>query len=153
MPELGRVALRGRMDRIDRRGEKTVILDYKTGSLSRPKTDFSLETRAEWHKTLGSVQLPFYMMLYRAEHPEMDASTLDSCFMSLGSKKIEEVFLLEEAEERRLLYDRYEKAVLGLIEEILDPEADFTDSPTPQESCPSCRYKVICGRQWVVKNW
>jgi hypothetical protein len=40
-----------------------------------------------------------------------------------------------------------------LIAEILDPDTDFGDSPAPDKSCPDCTYKVMCGRQWVVKRY
>ncbi|MDY6979838.1 MAG: PD-(D/E)XK nuclease family protein [Pseudomonadota bacterium] len=59
--QLGAVAIRGRLDRIDRADEGLAILDYKTGrSIPKP---------AEVHSG-EAIQLPFYALLQQQQDPE-----------------------------------------------------------------------------------
>lgn len=154
VPGVGMVRIEGWLDRIDQRGHETVVVDYKTGSTGRkPTSRFALEERAEWHKTLGSVQLPFYLLLYQIKHPECRAETLNSSLLFLKSRPIDEKFLFKEDEDRKALLGQYREAVLRLIQEILDPKTSFGDTPEPEQTCVNCSYKVMCGRQWVVKRW
>lgn len=152
IPGAGTVHMKGRMDRIDRRGTETVILDYKTGTSSaKPSSEkFSLEERNQWHRTLGSVQLPLYLLLFLSEDPQSSVTDLNSGLMMLGSKNIEEKYLFEDEDDRESLYNQYREAIFCLIREILDPRHEFTGTPHPQKYCRSCGYKVMCGRQWVT---
>jgi CRISPR/Cas system-associated exonuclease Cas4 (RecB family) len=154
VPGQGRVAIRGRLDRIDLRGKETVILDYKSGSTAKkPTARFSPGERENWHKTLGSVQLPLYLLLYKASNPETKIEHLNSGLMLLKTRPIEEKFLFRDKDDREELFKGYCEAVTGLIREILDPGMPFGDTPDPAQTCPNCSYRVMCGRQWAVKNW
>jgi len=154
VPGQGRVAIRGRLDRIDLRVKETVILDYKSGSTAKkPTARFSPGERENWHKTLGSVQLPLYLLLYKASNPDTKLEDLNSGLMLLKTRPIEEKFLFRDKDDREELFKGYCEAVTGLIREILDPGMPFGDTPDPAQTCPNCSYRVMCGRQWVVKNW
>ena len=154
VPGQGRVAIRGRLDRIDLRGKETVILDYKSGSTAKtPTARFSPGERENWHKTLKSVQLPLYLLLYKGSNPDIKLEELNSGLMLLKTRPIEEKFLFREKDDREGLFKGYCEAVTGLIREILDPGMPFGDTPDPAHTCPNCAYRVMCGRQWAVKNW
>jgi len=155
IPGLGMVDIKGRMDRIDRKGTETIILDYKTGTSSaKPSSEkFSLEERNQWHKTLGSVQLPLYLLLFLSEDPQSSVDDLNSGLMMLGSKNIEEKYLFQDGDDRQSLYNQYREAIFCLIREILDPQREFDDTPDPERYCRFCGYKVMCARQWVASRW
>ncbi len=153
-----RVILRGRVDRVDRRGAATCIVDYKTGGTTiLPKPDrFDVAERDAWVKTLGSVQLPCYILLYQAKVPSLDITSTDCCLMLLGGRQIEEKFLFGQkvtGPDRAETFSRYRRAILLLIDEILDPTAPFVPTGDPDHECPGCAYRVICGRQWLSKKW
>ncbi len=154
VPGQGRIAIKGRLDRIDLRGKETVILDYKSGSTAKtPTAKFSPLERETWHKTLKSVQLPLYLLLYKASNPDIKLEHLNSGLMLLKTRPIEEKFLFREKDDREVLFKGYCEAIAGLIREILDPGMPFGETPDPAQTCPNCAYRVMCGRQWAVKNW
>jgi CRISPR/Cas system-associated exonuclease Cas4 (RecB family) len=153
VPGVGLVQGRGKMDRIERRGSDIVILDYKTGSTKNaPRPSFRLEVREEWPRTLGSVQLPFYVMLYLLNTPRMDVGHVNSGLLLLGTPGISEVLLFAADEDRTAALDRYRKAIFTLISEILDPAVPFEASPDPSVICRTCVYQVMCGRQWAGRG-
>lgn len=84
------IALTGKIDRVDREGDLYYIIDYKTGrSADVPSLkEFDLENRNEWLKTLKSVQLPSYLIVYLSNNPETTIENINAGFMFLGGKEI-----------------------------------------------------------------
>lgn len=150
----GAIKLRGRADRIDERNGALHIIDYKTGALARAPNwkKFDLAKREEWPKTLKSVQLPFYILAYLKTNPHASIQYVDASLMMLGNEKIEEQKLFKEmhgkAPNRAEIFDAYQKAIVTLIEEILDIEKPF-EMACDDKSCVNCPFKTMCGRQWV----
>lgn len=169
---LEKVRLKGKIDRVEQRGEETFIVDYKTGRQAyMPDYEkFINSSRQEWHKTLKSVQLPFYLLLYRQKNKDIPIEKINSSLLLLGGKNIEEKKLLDETcprifssekgkkKQKELLpkkkiLEGYQKAIFTLIDEILNPAVSFTPAPEPEKRCPLCDFRIICGRQWLVKEW
>jgi len=149
-----RIRAKGRLDRVDRRGEEIVILDYKTGSQAGlPRKDkFLSSSRQDWPKTLRSVQLPFYILLYLAVHREIPADKVNASLMFLGRKAIQETFLWKNEKDRRKTLLSYREAIRTLVREIRRPDLPFVPASLPAQTCPACDFKVMCGRQWLMKN-
>jgi hypothetical protein len=153
------VRLKGKFDRVEQRGEDTFIVDYKTGKqVYMPDYEkFINSSRQEWHKTLKSVQLPFYLLLYQQENRDIPIEKINSSWLLLGGKSIEEKQLLDEKGKelpfKKEILEGYQKAIFTLIDEILNPAVSFTPAPEPEKRCPLCDFRVICGRQWLVKEW
>jgi hypothetical protein len=150
----GVVKLKGRADRVDRRGAVTHILDYKTGAQAAVPNwqKFDLGMREDWPATLKSTQLPFYILAYMAAHESDGVSGMDASLMLLGRENIEEECLYKErrnkAPDKAAIFGVYKEAIKTLIEEILDKDLPF--SPPPDEKpCSLCSFKNLCGRQWV----
>jgi CRISPR/Cas system-associated exonuclease Cas4 (RecB family) len=150
----GAIKLKGYADRVDRRGGSIHILDYKTGTRAGvpnwPRFDLGL--REDWPFTLKSVQLPFYILAYMAEHGIESASGMDASLMLLGAENITEETLYKERRgktpDKSAIFDTYKQAITALIEEILDKDLPF--APPPDErSCEGCTFRNLCGRQWV----
>ncbi|OGV97697.1 MAG: hypothetical protein A3D97_04145 [Nitrospinae bacterium RIFCSPHIGHO2_12_FULL_39_42] len=176
-----KVRLKGKIDRVERRGEETFIVDYKTGKQAyMPDYEkFINSSRQEWHKTLKSVQLPFYLLLYRQKNKDIPIEKINSSLLLLGGKSIEEKQLLDETcpripdknireqvfssgkgrkkqkelPSRKEILEGYQKAIFTLIDEILNPVVSFTPAPEPEKKCLLCAFRVICGHQWLVKEW
>ncbi len=149
----GTVKLKGRADRVDLRGGTVHVLDYKTGSAAAAPNwqRFDPAAREDWPRTLKSVQLPFYVLAYMAENG-IDDAAMDASLMLLGAENISEEALYKpgrsEAPDKAGILDGYRRAITSLIEEILDPDRPFT--PPPDEApCEGCRFRPLCGRQWV----
>lgn len=148
--------LRGRLDAVIRSGEKTVIIDYKTGSNSKfLKINFDkldIDNRDSWSEAIGSLQLPFYLMLY-SKHTGKAIKDLNGMFLLLGrsliNREIELPFFAEEDGEEK--YELLKDLIFRLLKEIIDPEFPFKPATDRKNVCPDCSYKHICGMQWVVK--
>ncbi len=146
---------RGFLDRVEQRGDQTMIIDYKTGADDRfLKIRFdrlSLEDRATWGESIGSLQLPLYMLLYSARHGTGTSSLLPA-YLLLGRNRMDEsieVRLFEEGEEKREKYALLEKVIFSLVEEITDASTPFNRTDDLKSHCPDCAFRTVCGTQWV----
>jgi len=148
--------LKGFIDSIEKRGNKICIIDYKTGATSNPlKINFNkldLDDRDSWDEAIGSLQLPFYLLLYSGK-TGAKIRDLNAMFLLLGqsgiSPKIEAPLFETGDEERR--YGVLKDIIRRLLEEIVDPAQPFRAASDKKASCPDCGFKYICGTQWVVK--
>ena len=147
------VKMGGILDRVDRDGDSYFIIDYKTGA--RPEIPdikkFDINKREEWLKTLKSVQLPSYLIIYLSNNPEITIENINAGLMILGGKEIEEKYLFSKDDEKDA-FEHLKRGVLMLIEEILNPDIPFMPAIDTKE-CSYCEFNVICGRQWVEKGW
>jgi ATP-dependent helicase/nuclease subunit B len=148
--------LRGRIDSIEKRGPKTYIIDYKTGSnpnrLRINPDKLVLDDRYSWDKAIGSLQLPFYLLLY-SRKINTRISDLNGLFLLLGRSFISdeiEIPLFKDGEEEET-YGILEAVIFGLLNEIVDPGCPFRPASDKKASCPSCNFRYICGTQWIVK--
>ncbi|MGD9642105.1 MAG: PD-(D/E)XK nuclease family protein [Elusimicrobiales bacterium] len=150
----GPVKLKGYADRVDQRGGTVHILDYKTGSAAAvPNWErFDTGMRADWPKTLKSVQLPFYILAWLASHPGTSASGMDASLLLLGSENINEEALFRERHRKppvkEAVFAGFRDGITALVEEILDPELPFYPA-AEEKNCAGCQFRRLCGRQWV----
>ncbi|MCL5022519.1 MAG: PD-(D/E)XK nuclease family protein, partial [Nitrospirae bacterium] len=153
---IGPFALKGRLDSIEERDGKTVIVDFKTGAQANPlKIDIEaldLRRRETWGRAIGSLQLPFYVLLY-SEKKRLPVTDLNALFLLLGRSRIDEKLelpLFDPASPG----DAYEPAktvIFTLLQEITDPSVPFSASTDRKRACPSCDFPYFCGTQWIVK--
>lgn len=153
--------LGGRADRVDRREEGIVIVDYKTGSLAGvaagawadeaffarlaafARHEDDPELLGEVADRFPSVQLPLYSWLYAASRGETPA---DAVFVELR----------ESGKEKRLFGPRCDPAareeavtrripeLLGFLLRHLGTAASFTPRPDARR-CAYCDYRPACG--------
>lgn len=150
--------LEGRLDSIEKRGDKTVIIDYKTSSNPNYyKIRFDkIKDRDSWQEHIGSLQLPFYMLLY-SESKKIDISSLQGMFLLLGrhvisQTEIELPFFDKETTDIQN-YETIKTIIFTLLNEISDSSKPFVPAKDLKKSCPFCDYKNLCGTQWVAKQW
>jgi ATP-dependent helicase/nuclease subunit B len=146
---------KGFLDRVEERGTQTMIIDYKTGSDDRfLKIRFdrlSLEDRKSWGGSIGSLQLPLYVLLYSARH-KTGARSLIPAYLLLGKSRVDtniEVRLYDGDETKQEKYALLEQVIFRLLEEITDGSTPFTRSEDLKANCPTCAFRTICGTQWV----
>ncbi len=145
----------GRLDRVETRDGVLHVVDYKTGS-STPAlrfrlSSFDVATRDTWSKSIGSLQLPIYLLLL-AETTGLDPAGMQAAYLDLGRNRLDEgaeVFFCEENQDRGEKFAVAKDVVLYLLSEIADPRIPFKPTSEPDKACPYCEFRYICGTQWA----
>ena len=146
--------LKGRLDSIERRSDKTYIIDYKTSSNPNSlRIDFNKldhGDRETWSEAIGSLQLPFYLMLY-SEETSTNIKDLEGMFLLLGrsiiNSGIELPLFSDSAPETA--YEMLKSIVLSLLGEIANREIPFKSASNKKKTCPHCDFQYVCGTQWL----
>ncbi len=150
--------IKGRFSTILREEDGTIcIVDYKTSSNPegyRIRFDkLDLKRRETWGEAIGSLQLPFYLLLYSEAHGKA-IEELEAMFLLLGKAVINreiELPLYHSPEGRRERFNDLKTVILTLLREILDPNLPFYPTSDPQNLCPICDFQCLCGTQWLTK--
>ena len=150
----GSFHVKGTLDSIEIRNKRVFIIDYKTGA--NPNTlriDFdnlNLTRRETWHESIGSIQLPFYLMIY-SKKKGIPIGELNGIYLLLGKTILNEhieLHLFHSPEEATTFSDTIRTVIYSLLDEITDPSVPFTPTANPKQYCPRCDYQYICGTQW-----
>lgn len=149
--------LAGNIDRVEERNGKIALMDYKTGvNSSKIGINFKKldpDDRLTWSKSIKSIQLPFYQLLYSTIHPDA-SDDIRPMYVILGRQKMEEI---PEAELYKNTNDRQrfpdlERIIFNLLDEITDPLKPFKPTEDPSKECPDCAYRFLCGTSWA-RSW
>jgi CRISPR/Cas system-associated exonuclease Cas4 (RecB family) len=142
--------LTARLDRVEKRGGKTAILDYKTSAskkyLSVQFKKLDPGNRETWSEAIGTLQLPVYLMVYSeaaGEKPE----EIDCLFLLLGRNIIDpaiELPLFKDETEFKENFRNLTEIIVKLLKEIVDPELPFLPTIDPKNRCAGCLYAHIC---------
>jgi ATP-dependent helicase/nuclease subunit B len=142
--------LGARLDRVEKRGGRTVIIDYKTSAnknyLIIRYNKLDLKNRDSWREAIGSLQLPFYLLTYSTltgEKPE----NIDCLFLLLGKARIDseiEVPLFNNETEFKENFEKLNQIIFSLLEEIVNPDQPFLPTIDPKKNCSGCAYGYIC---------
>jgi ATP-dependent helicase/nuclease subunit B len=142
--------LRARLDRVEKRGDRTAILDYKTSAnkkyLSINFRKLEVKDRDHWPDAIGSLQLPFYLIAYSeatGETPEK----IDCLFLLLGRAKIDsaiELPMLEGGGDFGERFGALHHIIFNLLGEIVDLHTPFGPPATSLERCGGCLYEHLC---------
>ncbi|MDI6699033.1 MAG: PD-(D/E)XK nuclease family protein [Candidatus Saccharicenans sp.] len=168
--------LKGKIDRIERRGSRLCVLDYKISAgdkYLRIRFDrLNPDDRSTWAGAIGSLQLPFYQLLAA---PELNVAPEDiySAFLLLGrnnldasieyaplTKKVRQkrgeeeresdIFPLNEnpetTEMRKENFWLVRNIIDRLLLEIVDPARPFTPDGSETGQCERCAFADFCGR-------
>ncbi|MCF1751424.1 PD-(D/E)XK nuclease family protein [Mariniradius sediminis] len=149
------IALKGFIDRVDRKGEVIRLIDYKSG---RDEKSFSgiesLFDRGEEKRNKAAFQTLFYGLLYQTTHPENTFPLKPALFnfrqifeenfnpylqLKIGRAQYEEV------QDYSGFSQAYEIGLRETLEELFDPSVPFSQTEIVKK-CEYCPYKVICGR-------
>jgi len=149
--------IEGRLDRVERRAGEIFILDYKTGNNdSYLRTNFKkldAKDRETWPKAIGSLQLPFYLLL-QSSKGGMDIRTIHPAFVFLGRNNLDETIEVEfenDAGLRETNFRVMQQVIDSLLDEIVSVDFPFAPTQDLQRNCPTCPFTVMCGTQ-QLKN-
>ena len=111
-----------------------------------------MERRESWEEAIGSLQLPFYIMLY-SEKEKIRIEELEALFLFLGrSKIVREIELpLFNGAPPDEVFAPLKTVILKLLQEITDPSVPFRPATDLKRSCPTCDYQTICGTEWILR--
>jgi CRISPR/Cas system-associated exonuclease Cas4 (RecB family) len=142
--------LGARLDRIERRGGRIVIIDYKTSAnknyLAINYNKLDLKNRDSWIEAIGSLQLPIYLITYTTLSGEKP-DNIDCMFLLLGKARIDadiEVPLFKDEAEFKENFESLSRIILSLLKEVVDPEIPFMPTIDQKDSCGRCAYGYIC---------
>ncbi|RPJ11804.1 MAG: PD-(D/E)XK nuclease family protein [Deltaproteobacteria bacterium] len=143
--------LTGRLDRVERRDEKIWIVDYKTSSNAeglRIRFDkLDIGKRETWREAVGSLQLPFYLLLYSTSQGH-EIEELEAAFLLLGKTVISrsiELPLFDSSEGKREKFETLQTVIFRLLREITDLSLPFYPVMDPKYACATCDFKYLCG--------
>jgi hypothetical protein len=147
--------LKGRLDSVEQRGDKTVIVDFKTGAnenylkINLEKLDVA--RRETWGEAIGSIQLPFYLLLY-TEKKRRPIDEFNALFLLLGRSRISEDIELPlfDGSPPAEMFVPLKAVIFKLLGEIIDPHIPFSPASDVKNACPKCDFQYICGTQWVA---
>jgi len=165
---------KGKIDRIERRGDYLCLLDYKTSASERNQVinidKLEVEDRSTWPQAIKSLQLPFYQLLASTAY-HLPAEDIYSAVIILGrnhlSEKIEycplrgrkgkrqkdqeeKIFPLaetdEEKSERQENFGKIKQIIDQLLLEIVDSSQPFSARFKAEDSCTYCPFTSFCGQ-------
>ena len=147
----------GNADRIETRNDKTFILDFKSGQHEKNYLidceKLNVDDRESWKKSIGSVQLVLYVMLYSVLR-NIEPEQIKPAFIFLGKKELNdeiEISLFESDAQMNEWYPKLKYIILSLTKEIADETQSFNPTSDIKNDCPDCPYRTICGTQWAEK--
>jgi CRISPR/Cas system-associated exonuclease Cas4 (RecB family) len=145
----------GRIDRIEERDGKIMILDYKTGV--RPATvsvnfnKLNIDKRENWSEAVTSLQLPIYLLLYSIQKG-VAVERIVPAYIYLGESRLNkesEVVFVDDDAERAACFTHIKKLIELIIYEIQNPNVPFLSPTDLRKTCPYCPFTALCGTRWV----
>lgn len=140
--EIIKVNVRGKIDRIDRIGDKVRIIDYKSGkvevdNVSFRTNDFDLEDAFEsisQDNRKHLLQLIQYAFLYYSKHNILPESSI----VSFISNKNKPFTLNAKNMSEEDLVKKYPKLIERMVQSMLDDSIDFTHKGGYYSYCQYC---------------
>ncbi len=148
-----RFAFVARVDRLEMRGKKLYLLDYKTAaSEANYSINFkklNLEDRSSWPEAIHSLQIPLYVFIasqaFRRPPHEIEGKLL-----FLGKNRIDPSIeystLAEDGEGREFQLKTIAEVINRLLVEIINPQIPFAEEmrlPGAEEKKDSSRTKIV----------
>jgi hypothetical protein len=147
--------LTAKTDRIEERGSKIFVLDYKTGS--PPKTasvnfkKLDPAARATWSGAIRSLQLPLYSLIL-ARSLGQPRDDVRCRLVMLGKNVIDPKIEIpaypgEDGPRQSELAAVLESIIGSLLTEIIDPAVPFRPCDQAAPTCARCLYAALCDRK------
>ncbi|HTZ17591.1 MAG TPA: PD-(D/E)XK nuclease family protein [Dissulfurispiraceae bacterium] len=149
--------LKGRLDAAFSINGRPTVIDFKT---SARKTSYVIafgklnaEDRETWGRSIGSLQLPVYRLLY-SNFSGLPVADIDAMYLILGMTHIDsgiELPLFGPNDDRVVGTRMLDDLISRLFIEIVDETIPFLPTSDLKNDCRFCDYRVMCGTQWVVR--
>ncbi|MDR0294920.1 MAG: PD-(D/E)XK nuclease family protein [Prevotellaceae bacterium] len=145
--EIKHIRLGGIVDRLDRQGNRLLVVDYKTG---RAKGEFKgvealFGADAQQHNP-AVLQIMLYSMLLKQQQPKLEI-TPKLYFMRKLYK--DSNFMITDKSNKQSITDitpymeSYTAALSGILSELFNPQQAF-EQTSDADSCAMCDYRKIC---------
>jgi CRISPR/Cas system-associated exonuclease Cas4 (RecB family) len=140
------IKLRGYIDRIDKVGHQTRVIDYKTGQIGRLTVN-NFGDLKEGTPQREVFQLASYAYLYqKAERPEHPVFPGIMAMRNLGAGlQTLQYGPAKTAEFDELSMNEFEGLLVNIFKEMLNADIPFVQT-TDELRCAYCPCKVICNR-------
>ena len=122
---IGGLRFSGRIDRLDRRGEERLALDYKSGSIQAAQRKSNLEK-------LTDFQMSIYRFLLRPRYPELSLAYVP--ILDGGG------YIAPTAPEEK------EAMLLEHLEALRRTDGFVAERTADLQACRYCPYQLLCGR-------
>ncbi len=135
----------GIADRIDKLGEQTRIIDYKTGHVDAKdlKVKSIKDIRAIPEKAL---QLMIYKFLYLKSNPTIEPNNVSASIFGLKYHQIKfDLDVEDESVKGDFMTVMEDKVLKPLLLEMLDTKTPFRQTDN-DDACGICDFKDICGK-------
>jgi hypothetical protein len=144
------VALKGIIDRIDRKGDAIKILDYKSGRDERKFTRMeSLFERDNTNRNKAVMQVFYYCLLYNSRFPTHTDRLIPGIFNSkdIFNKDFDVKIKHSRSyiEDFSLVEEEYTTLLKEFLSEIFNPSIPF-DQTDDTKKCGFCPYVGMCMR-------
>lgn len=144
------VGIKGIIDRIDKRGERVRVLDYKTGRDDKKVQSLeSLFDRENDKRNKAAMQTLMYALLFTRNSPDFKGAVIPGILntKAMFSYDFDYHLLLdkEPVNNARAILPQFEGHLQDLLQEIYSPFVAF-DQTEDLDKCKNCPYKGICGR-------
>ncbi len=153
----GDFKLRGRLDAVESRDGRPVLVDYKTsahrGAYAIRMKKLVPGDRTTWGLAIPTLQLPLYVLLHAAETGRNPAE-VTAMFLLLGRTEMDdqiELPLFASPQEAETGWPLLEGVIHGLLAEIVSPDVPFLPAADLKAACPRCPFTGICGTGWLQK--
>lgn len=167
------VTISGRIDMVENRAEKIVLVDYKISGkedsykinferLTEIIKDYENQLRSGSivyfsnlaSKAFSSIQMPLYFLGYSWSR-NISFNKLEGVYLILGKPKIDESiefnpFKKSPSFEEAIALTK--TTVSKIIDELLNPDIPFYPTKDFRENCQYCELRTICGTLWVQKR-
>lgn len=153
-------SIQGRMDRVDQRGEETLLLDYKTGKAKAPLARWlkdpvvpdspDHDSAAELADGCKSLQMPMYLWLLAQEHVP---GTLQAAWVELGAGGTEKPYFPAKLpqNDRAAFIIHVAPRLMAFAVHYLRGLDSFP--PRPSQSCRYCDFTPACDAVKPKKSW
>ena len=156
------VRLKGKIDRIDKKDNEYLIVDYKTGSSAKvPKISKLADwlgngkapsKREDMQELIASFQLPLYLYICSQNKDtigmaDADWEHLNASLSMINSKRqnSKPLFASKYDSQRRAFMEQvFLPSLKNLIAEMLDPEVPFVHEDSNPDTCKYCPFLALC---------
>jgi ATP-dependent helicase/nuclease subunit B len=160
-PAGNRIAIRGKIDRIEKEEETIRVIDYKTGTafgcLSRTANPVELESlysqnRNEYGKNLNrfwasqrNFQILLYVQMLR-ETDRLDIENLDAAYAFLrhSDRHFFQKVFPDDPETKREIMDRFRQQLGEIVRDIFRRDT-FLANDADERYCGYCPFRTLCG--------
>lgn len=145
------VNLKGFIDRVDKTGDTTNIIDYKSGNAELKFSSIeSLFSSSDKKRNKAVFQLFFYALLYLQEEPAAICPGIYSLRKYFDSDFSWNIYCKKEriddiAVAQRDMLDKYSALLKECISEIFDRNIPFRQTDN-KDACIHCQFRTVCRR-------